>query len=164
MSQYFGIIGAIMVTAAALLIGIAYSAYLSRRLSEYSAYLAFLELMRREVSCSLCTACELGERSSDSLLEELGFLNALREGERLSSAFSAASPASLMNSSDRELLERYFECFGLSSLEAEIRSLDSCISSFSSREREERERLQQRKKLALALLMLFAAAVTLLLI
>ena len=164
MSQHFGIFGAIAVALACLLLSSAYSAYIRQRAAEYSAYLGFLLLMRREISSSLCTAGELGCRSSDSLLENLGFLPSLRDGELLFSAFSKTERESLMNDEDRSTLGRYFSDFGLGTLNTELRALDGCIASFSEREREEREGAPKRIKLAATLLVLFAAAVTVLLI
>ncbi len=164
MSRYLGIFGAIAVTLACLLLSNAYSAYIRQRASEYTAYLGFLLLMRREISSSLCTAGELGRRSSDSVLENLGFLPSLREGELLFSAFAKTERASLMSEDDRASLGRYFSDFGLGTMNTELCSLDGCIASFSERERAEREGAPKRVKLAATLLMLFAVAITVLLI
>lgn len=164
MSANFGIIGATAVTLACLLLSGAYSAYIRRRVAEYSAYLGFLQLMRREISSSLPTARELGARSSDSVLERLGFLPALCEGELISEAFSKTAKDSLISDADREALGRYFSDFGLGTLNTELSSLDAFIASFLERERAERSEAPRRIKLAATLLMLFAAAVTVLLI
>lgn len=164
MSAYFGIIGAIAVTLACLLLSGSYSAYIRRRVAEYSAYLDFLRFMRREISSSIPTTRELGFRSGDSVLEGIGFLPALREGALISEAFSRSKKESLMSEADREALGHYFSEFGLGTLNTELSSLDACIASFSERERAERSEAPRRIKLAATLLMLFAAALTVLLI
>ena len=164
LSSYFGIAGASVIALASLLLSRGYSVYVKRRAAEYSAYLSFLELMRREISCALCTPREIGARASSSVLFENGFIGALRSGDGLLKAFCATEEASLMSLSDRKALAEYFEGFGLGSLDTELRALDLVISEISKREREEREGASSRIKLAVTLLVLFAAAVTVLLI
>lgn len=164
MSSYFGIAGASVIALASLLLSRTYSLYVKRRVAEYSAYLSFLELMRREISCSLCTPREIGSRASSSVLEENGFIGRIRAGESMLAAFGSTEKESLMSASDRSTLEEYFRGFGLGSLDTELRALDFVIGEISKREREEREGASARIKLAATLLVLFAAAVTVLLI
>ena len=164
MNGIYEIIGTSAISLAALLIGGAYSAYIKRRVREYTAYLELLELMRRDISCSLATSEELGAHAKISMLEELGFLERLRNGESLAAAFSSIDGESLLSTTDRKTLENYFSRFGLGSLDTELRALESCISEFSSKERTEREGAPGRIKLAMTLLLLFAAAVLVLLI
>ena len=164
MGDYLRIIGAIAVILAFLLLSGAYTSYIRQRASEYSAFLVFLELMRREISSSLCTAGELGARSNDEALEKLGFLSALRRGERIVDAFDKTADKSLLSKEDRASLRRYFADFGLGTLTSELRTLEGCIVAFSVCEREERENAPKRTRLATTLLLLFGLAVTVLLI
>ena len=164
MSGYAGIFGSALIALACLLYARGYSSYIRRRAAEYASFSGFLELVRRETACSLSTAAELAERSSDSILEELGFLEAIRNGVTLGAAFDGISSRSLLAEEDRELLSRYFCDFGKGNLATELRAVDGCISAFLPRAEAEVEGASARIKLAKMLLALLAAAITILLI
>jgi len=136
---------------------------MKKRVLEYLAFLAFLELMQREISCSLATAESFGRKCTDKTLVDMGFVGALKDGESLSAAFLKTDGKSYIAAADRKLLFDYFNGFGLGSLDTELASLAECIKSFSARARSEEGLLSSRVKLAMTLLWLFWAAVTILL-
>lgn len=164
MSEYFGVIGSALVTLACFLFGRGYRSYVERRSAEYSAYLSFLEFMRREMLCSLSTPREIALLFSDEALERCGFLPALRDGATLHGAFLLTREASFLDGADAKILEGYFRGFGLGSLGTETRSLDRVIEELSPRVTLERDSSEKRARIGTVLLLLLAAAITVLLI
>ena len=125
--------GACAIALSALVMSRAYAVFIRRRVAEYVSILAFLELMKREISCRLCTPRELAEQCSDALLEEIGFLGELRAGRGLADAFSSSLPHLHLSVSDADFIASFFEKFGQGRMESELCALDSCIARFSAR-------------------------------
>ena len=73
MTSGFSVLGAALVGLACMLFGRSYAAYVRARVSDYTAVLEFLELMRREISCRLATPAELASRAARGRLAEIGF-------------------------------------------------------------------------------------------
>ncbi len=164
MRGYVGIFGSALVALACLLFARGYSAFIQRRAAEYAAFSGFLELMHREMTCSLCTAAELAERSGDSVLEELGLFDGIRESGSLGAAFAEVCPRVLLAEEDGEVLMKYFAEFGKGNLATELQALERCIAAFASRVEAEVGGAGTKIKLARVLLALLAAAITILLI
>lgn len=156
--------GAVAIALACLITGRAYASYIHRRVFEYSSFLGFLQLMEREIACFLCTPRELAERCADALLENIGFLSALRRGESLSSAFSGVRERLLLSDADSEMLLSFFEKFGQGSRETELDSLGACVSQFSARAEAESNAAPSAIRLSGTLLALFALGLLILLL
>ena len=156
--------GAVSIGIACLITGRAYAAYIRRRVLEYASFLGFLRLMEREISCFLCTPRELAERSRDELLENIGFLSALRRGDSLSFSFEEVRERRLLSDADSELLLSFFEKFGQGSRETELDSLAACVSQFSARADDEAEAAPAAIRLSGTLLALFALGLLILLL
>lgn len=158
------LLGATTIALAALILGRAYAGFVRRRISEYSALLGFLGLMKREISCYLCTPEELAERSTDDVLVEVGFLEALRTEKRLAVAFSQALPRLHLSAADSDLLLSFFEKFGKGSLETELHSLELVTESFRARTQAEEESASGAIRLARTLITLAALGIVILLL
>ena len=156
--------GACAIALSALVMSRAYAVFIKRRVGEYMSILAFLELMRREISCYLCTPRELAEQCSDELLDEVGFLAALREGRGLADAFSCALPHLHISDSDADFIASFFEKFGQGTMESELCTLDSCIERFSARTAAEESGAHDSIRLASTLFALIAVAIVILLL
>ena len=152
------------IALAALIMIRAYSAFIRRRVAEYTAFLGFLGLMNREILCFLYTPAELAVKSNDALLEEIGFLGALRNGSGLADAFSAALPRLHLSAADADFLALFFERFGQGTRESELHSLDACIEHFSARTAAEEAGAADAIRLASTLFALVAIGLIILLL
>ena len=164
MSGLLCILGAAAIGAASLVLARAYAGFVRRRVREYESLLAFLTLMRREMSCSLLTPRELAERSGNAILEEIGFTSALRRGEHIGRAFSLARGGLRISEEDSSVLLAFFERFGKGSLDTELRSLEETIAVFSERAAIEGEDAPREIRLSATLLTLAALALVILLL
>ena len=164
MTSGFSVLGAALVGLACLLFGRSYAAYVKARVSDYTAVLEFLELMRREISCRLATPAELASRAARGRLAEIGFLDLLAGGESLGSAFRATFSRLSLDDSDTALVGGYFDSFGAADLEGELRALDVVIGAFTARVATVRADSASQIKLARALSVLFALGTIILLL
>ena len=164
MTSGFSVLGAALVGLACLLFGRSYAAYVKARVSDYTAVLEFLELMRREISCRLATPAELASRAARGRLAEIGFFDLLLSGESLGSAFRATSSRLSLDDADTALVGGYFDSFGAADLEGELRTLDAVIETLAARVAAVRADSASQIKLARALSVLFALGVAILLL
>lgn len=164
MTSGFSVLGAALVGLACLLFGRSYAAYVKARVSDYTAVLEFLELMRREISCRLATPAELASRAARGRLAEIGFLDLLAGGESLGSAFRATSARLALDEGDMTLVCRYFDGFGGADLEGELRTLDAVIENLTAQVAAVRADSTSQIKLARALSVLLALGTIILLL
>ena len=158
------LLGAATIALAALILGKSYAAFVRRRVSEYRSVLGFLDLMKREMTCYLRTPAELAERSSDDILEDSGFLEALKAEKGLAHAFSQALPRLHLSACDAEPLLSFFEKFGKGSLETELQSLELTTERFRARALAEEESASGMIRLARTLISLAALGIVILLL
>ena len=164
MTSGFSVLGAALVGLACLLFGRSYAADVKARVSDYTAVLEFLELMRREISCRLATPAELASRAARGRLAEIGFLDLLAGGESLGSAFRATSARLALDEGDMTLVCGYFDGFGGADLEGELRTLDAVIENLTARVAAVRADSTSQIKLARALSVLLALGTIILLL
>ena len=164
MSGVLCLFGACAIASAALIMSRAYAAFIRRRVAEYTSILGFLEIMNRDILCFLSTPSELAARSGDALLDEIGFLSALRNGKELFDAFSDSLPRLHLSAADADFLASFFEKFGQGTRESELHSLDACIAHFSVRTADEESRAGDEIRLAGTLLALVAIGLVILLL
>ena len=164
MSAFLRLFGAGTIALSALIMSRAYAVFIRRRVAEYRSLLGFLELMRREMLSCLCTPSELAERCSDTILTEIGFLEALRSGRGTAAAFSEIRSSLHIAVEDADVLQNFFEKFGRGTMESELSSLDECIRRFSAVAIAEEEGASAAIRLAGTLLALCAIGIVILLL
>lgn len=164
MSGMASIFGAALILVASLLFGRGFVAYIKGRAEDYRAVTDFLALMRSEIAERLATPAELAVRAEGGVLAEIGFLGRVAAGASLGDAFRECSSGLSLSTADTELLQSYFDGFGVGSVECELGRLDTALSELSASERAVREETPSRIKLALTLSVLFALGTVILLL
>ena len=164
MNLYLRWAGAAVIMVAALYTSREYSRFASRRLAQWRGFISLLTHLEGEISKFLARGEGLFRGFADAELEECGFLQNLREGDGLLSAFEKCQSKLLLPRECKDALCEFFSSFGRSYKESELASLGAFRSSFEKEYEAEKERLEKSVKVTRTLLLGLALSVAILLI
>ena len=141
-----------------------YSSYLDRKISFCRAFLGAVTDYREKVRCYLDSPREWARDYSDSLLDECGFLPALRDGADFDSAYRLNRDAILLSEDADSILTPCFSRLGEGYLEGELEILSACIGKLEKEEATASEELVKKRKAVGAMLGAVAAGIVLMII
>ena len=136
----------------AFAIGTKYKKYLAMGLSELEEYLAFLKHIKGRVYLNAedYRTASLGFESQ--LLSELGFIEAIKEGRPLHSAYEKAKERMLLPSQADSVIDECFASLGKADVATETRTLQLCIEELNRICCELKESVHKKTRSAFALL------------
>lgn len=157
-------IGALAVFFAVFMIWREYSAFLSKRLSFCRSYLRALTDYKEKMRCYLTSPTEWACAYSDDLLEECGFLSALREGEDFCEAYKGTRGAVSLSEEADVIIGQCFGRLGEGYLDTELEIISAAIEKLGKEERDAATELPKKKKAVGAVLGAVAAGIVILII
>ena len=121
------ILGAILLILFAFLLWREYSSYLKREEAELTEITRFLRNMRERMMCYLeLPSAWIGEYSSD-VLESVGFLERIRSGDDVSSAYEGVKKNLLIDPEISDELSALFSGLGEGYLDTELVAVDKTV-------------------------------------
>ena len=141
-----------------------FSRHTKKRLSECEGFFSLASHMREQIGCFLSAMDEWCAVFSDSALEAVGFLPALRENKDLALAFYCVKDKFSLSEPEREAVYRFCAAFGKGYADSELRLIDSFCQSLGEHIDAERERLPRSQRLVRTLSASVALALAILII
>lgn len=164
MSAFFKYSGIVLILIFALLVSREYDRYLKKRLAEASAFLSYINHIRKQISRFLSPVSDWRESFSDGRLEDIGFLPRVREGVTLDEAFQACRERLSVSEEMKKTLGSFFSDFGRGYLDEEIKKADTAFSQAEEIFKKESEECKKSSKIAKTLLLSLALSLALILL
>lgn len=156
------LVGAALLSLAALMAWRAYASYLSLQKQGCVAFLSAITDMREKMRCYLYSPREWSGGYKSEYLAECGFLTALSNGKSLSEAYLLSKERIEMCNRADEILTELFSRCGEGYLEGEILALDSAIAGLSALKNEMEAQNGKKTRAVGAMLGAIAAGVAIL--
>ena len=113
-------IGAFLLLAVAFVLWKEYTAYLKRGADELDEFVRFVKCMKEKMECYMEVPAEWIRGFSSDKLEGVGFLEAIRDGSDVDTAYSNVESSLCMCDDAREVLKDLFSHLGNGYLETEL--------------------------------------------
>lgn len=162
--SFIKLLGAASIAAFAFTVGVRYSRFLDKKLSQYSGFISLSSHIEREIERNLSYGSELFASFSNSALESCGFLREIRRGADVKSAFFSSIDSLLLSKTAIDRLSAFFSSFGRDYKERELKKLASLRETLEEERAMLAPEIEKNKKTALALLFGAAASVLIILI
>lgn len=159
--KYFG---CIFVLVGVLVFSREYLSARKRRVEVLTELLSLVTHLHREISACVCTPAKALCRFESPILSECGFLERVRGGETLFSAFSSAEGLFGLQEKSREYISSLFHSVGTGSYKEECKRLEVAKGEIENLIKNEREELMHISKLTPTLTAAFAIGFVLLVI
>ena len=148
----------------ALFLSVGYSRFAEHRLEVYRGFSSLLSYLKGRVGTHLTPIKEAFSAFSDDALAASGFIESVREGERLYDAFRLSRDRLCISKRVGEILDGFFSDFGTGYLDAELSGIEYTQKELESAIRAEEEELSVSVRLVRSLLLLAAVGIVILLI
>lgn len=145
-------LGAFAMIGAAFMIWREYVSYIEREHAFSRELLRAFSDLEEKMRCYLMSSREWAIGYDSALLDECGFLGALRDGERLEDAFSASFDNMTLPDEVSDMILDFAGSFGEGYLDTELVQLDSLIRRLSEAEARLGGEVPRRRKVAGAFL------------
>ena len=159
--KYFG---CIFVLVGVLIFSREYISTRKRRVDVLTEILSLVTHLHREISRCVCTPRKALCRFESPILTECGFLERVRAGESLSSAFSMTEGVLHLAPKVREYVSSLFNSVGTGSYKEECKKLSFAVGELENLIKGEREELMHISKLTPTVTAAFAIGFVLLVI
>lgn len=153
MSYYIRLLGGGLLLILSLFVSRGYSAYKDRRIAEAEGFIGLIAHIEGKISGFLSHGASLWQGFSDASLEQIGFLQKLKEGVTLSEAFSLTKAGLSLDCGTRERLREYFNTFGRGYREDELRRASCCREALEADLKKAKEELEKNVKAVRVLLL-----------
>lgn len=164
MNIYFRWAGAALIMIASLYACREYSRFAEQEKAQWRGFSALLSHIEGGISKFLASGEGLFRGFEDEALEKCGFLQEIKAGVGLSSAFESCRGKLLLPEECKGRLSEFFASFGRGYQESELASLAAFRVGFEKEEAAERERLEKSVSVTRALLLGGALSVAIMLI
>ena len=164
MSAFFKYSGILLILLFSSVVSREYDKYLKKRLAEASAFLSYINHIRKQISRFLSPVSDWRKSYSDSTLENIGFLPRVRDGEGLDGAFQACAEGLSLSAEMKNTLGSFFSDFGRGYLEEEIKKADAAFLQAEEIFKKESEECKKSSKIAKTLLLSLALSLALILL
>ena len=156
-------IGALAVIFSAFMIWREYVGYLDRELFWCREFLGAIKDLREKMKCYLESPTEWAREYKSESLSRCGFLDKVRAGEDVLSAYRSLSEVCLSDKVD-EILVGCFEHLGEGYIDTELENIELTISRLGNEETSASSEIGRKRKVAGALLGAFASGIVILVI
>ena len=128
-----------------------YSKRKRARLCECLAFLSFIRHAKLQLSCYLRPVKELADGFENSILEKIGFLEKIRKGDTLTSAYKECCSCISVGKEESDILLNLFSHIGDGYAEQSLELIESAVAELESISDELKSEVPRSIKLALTL-------------
>lgn len=138
--------GALLIFATSLYLSAQIGLLAQRRMRQTEAFLALLRYIKAQVACFKTPVAEIYQSFQNRVLEECGFLAALRE-RGLGEALDTCEGALFLSEAEFELLHAFADELGRGFQEEQLDSCDYHIGALEAHYAKQKEELPKRCKI-----------------